>query len=187
MALFDVPGWSVASAPVSEASTQVSKKRKRPASPTSTDSSKFHSAEVNLEKLVQRLKGNSSKDEDRSKTPERKSRGGVAGFLGMGRSGKRDSKTIARGRAQDELKKSISQPKALRPKAEVSSRNSSPRRPAKKVKAKHGSSESVSMYAPTTIPVPAPVEKQEPVNDSSSGLTAMQKSMKQSLDGARFR
>jgi ribosomal RNA-processing protein 8 len=60
--LFEVPGWSVSTEPVSPSSSKKSKKRKRPHDPNASD--KLESAHVNLEKLMDTL--------DRVKRPPRK-------------------------------------------------------------------------------------------------------------------
>jgi ribosomal RNA-processing protein 8 len=65
MAPFHVPGWSMNNAPVSEQSSHLSKKRKRP----SPRSIALESAEINFEKLVATLKdvkpdGNTSRTTD---------------------------------------------------------------------------------------------------------------------------
>jgi ribosomal RNA-processing protein 8 len=64
MALFDVPGWTMSSEPVKEAAS-TSKKRKRP---VDHDDEKFASAQVNLDKLMETLKGG----EDSHGKPKRK-------------------------------------------------------------------------------------------------------------------
>lgn len=60
--LFEVPGWSVSTEPVSPSSSKKSKKRKRPHDPNASE--KLESAHVNLEKLMDTL--------DRGKRPPRK-------------------------------------------------------------------------------------------------------------------
>jgi len=156
----------VTSPPITESSSQ-SKKRKRPAS----DTHKLQSAEVNLEKLVKKLKGSSSVD-DRGKHREKKR--GQMGPLG-GKQKAEKQKAKSKVDAVDGQKKIISRPMPL--KATEKDSALSPR-PGKRGKTKH-TAESSSYLAV------APMRKS--LDSSTSGLTALQQGMKQSLDGARFR
>jgi len=168
MPLFDVPGWSVTSAPVPEPSTQVSKKRKRP---SGNDSNKIHSAELNLEKLVKRLKGNAG-THDNGRRKSRKSGVNAGNASGeVVRNRERKAKTV------QEKKKIISHPKPFKA-AEKASTLPSPHT-AKKVKTRHDVKLSSTF---SVMPTRQPGEE-----DSASGLSVLQKGMKQSLDGARFR
>ncbi|KAF8076251.1 ribosomal RNA-processing protein 8 [Lyophyllum atratum] len=163
MPLFDIPGWSVTSPPITESSSQ-SKKRKRPAS----DTHKLQSAEVNLEKLVKKLKGGSSVD-DQGKHGEKKR--GQMGLLG----GKQKAEKQKAKSKADAVKgqKKISRPRPLKA---TETDSALPLRPAKRGKTEH-TVESSSAVAST----------RKSLDSSTSGLTALQQGMKQSLDGARFR
>jgi ribosomal RNA-processing protein 8 len=144
MAPFHVPGWSMKNAPVSEQSSHLSKKRKRP-SPRSIE---LESAEINFEKLVATLKdvkpdGNTSRSTDIT--------------------GKR-------------------QKKRCRISEDVNISPSTNRKPVPNPPTPKNSSE--------TFLKPNKQRKRkqdEPQNTSDSRLTALQKNMKQNLDGARFR
>lgn len=166
MALFDIPGWSVSAPPVAESSQQVSKKRKRPAS----DSDKLQSAEVNLEKLVKRLKGKGTdtKSVGKGKGKEKADK-------------KKEVKQAKKSKAQraadaesEAKKKTISRPMPLKA---IDKDSITSERPAKRQRTKLAVAEASS--------TPSPVKKVD--GGSTDGLTALQKGMKQSLDGARFR
>ncbi|KAF8623434.1 hypothetical protein AX15_006376 [Amanita polypyramis BW_CC] len=161
MSLFEVPGWSVPGEPVADSPSN-SRKRKR----ASNDGEKPHFPDFNLEKLVKRLKGHKSDHvvSNSGDSDEKKSK-----------------KDLQKEQEKEKKKKSISLPKPLKPASaeEVSrlSESSTTGPPSKKHKKTRSSAESV----PTMI--------QSPMKDHGKGdaLTAMQKSMRQSLDGARFR
>ncbi|KAF8222744.1 hypothetical protein L208DRAFT_1320823 [Tricholoma matsutake] len=168
MPLFEIPGWSIPSDPVVE---HGSKKRKR----FSSDTDRLESMEVNLEKLVKKLKGSPGIREDKT-------------WNGNQAEGARSSvrpelKTKRRGQKSktddvEQRKKSISLPKPLKaanmdsdmiivsPQTKVSKRS-----------------------RPATDSLPhknaSPDKKTDAV--MAAGLTTLQKGMKQSLDGARFR
>jgi len=167
MPLFDVPGWTVPSPLVGDASPRVSKKRKRPAS----HPSKFQSAEVNLDKLVKRLTGNSYAERGPTSSSKQAKK---SGFLGGSKISdkKRLKKSSPTADNLDEQKKTISRPKPLK-RAMIERDSIEILQPVKRVKTKHKD------------PVAGTVQKSP--NNSTTGLTALQLDMKQSLDGARFR
>jgi ribosomal RNA-processing protein 8 len=165
MALFEVPGWSMTSAPA-PAPSAVSKKRKRP---PGKDADSLHSAEINLEKLVKSLQkadpgGNVKKKSKRKekrvsqKAGENNQRGKVVDGSPSGR----------------ENAKSVSSPKTLKPLKQTQSSADPP------VKARKKDISDASSAAETAKPA-------SPTKDSGASLTKLQKSMKSSLDGARFR
>jgi ribosomal RNA-processing protein 8 len=166
MTLFEVPGWSVTTALVPESSTQTSKKRKRPGNDGSD--SRIQSAELNLEKLVKRLKGNAGMDDNSRRNSTKH---GVKAGSSLGRIDRKRERKIKTG---DVKKKSISRPRPLKGPGKASS-SSSPR-PTKKVKTSHDATENLSVMA-----------AKQPEKDSASGLTVLQRGMRQSLYGARFR
>ncbi|KIY73736.1 ribosomal RNA-processing protein 8 [Cylindrobasidium torrendii FP15055 ss-10] len=152
MALFDVPGWSVKADPVADASP-----RKRKRSPVEPGN------DINLQKLVSKL---SHKDKDVTANHNKKDRK-------LAKDKEKSKKRMSR----EDIKNSISLPKALKPVRDrspstASSSNQQP--PAKKAKTKHVSEPSTDLQPRKS-------------SESTSGLTEMQKSMKQSLSGARFR
>ncbi|KAG5648681.1 hypothetical protein DXG03_000027 [Asterophora parasitica] len=176
MPLFDVPGWSVTAPPVTEASTSVSKKRKRPAG----DSQRLHSAELNLEKLVNKLKGNFSSESLGSFGKHADKKAKQAEFSAVARKAdkKKEKKAKARQDAVEVKKKTISRPMPLQAAGKDS--GASPTRPAKKAKTKHTAEASSSQASLISA-------KKSLDGSPTGGLTALQKGMKQSLDGARFR
>jgi len=141
MVLFDVPGWSLPSAPSLH---ETSKKRKRP---TST-SSQLLSTEINLEKIVQRLKNTTRPTPSKSSAKDRMSKS------------RNNSKSVN--------KKIISRPKPLAIPAEKGER------PAKKQKIKRDAGD---------VPKPGSMLS----GDHDNNLTPLQKDLKRSLGGARFR
>ena len=160
MPLFDVPGWTVPSPLVGDASPRVSKKRKRPASYPS----KLQSAELNLDKLVKRLTGN-----ERASSKQAKKSGFSEGSKISDKKRLKKSSPKADGL---NAQKTISRPMPL--KAAMIERDSvETLQPAKRAKTKHKDTMAVTV--------------QKSPKDSTTSLTALQLDMKQSLDGARFR
>ena len=168
MPLFEIPGWSISSDPVVETRDHVSRKRKRP----SANTDRLESMEVNLEKLVKRFKGSSETNEDRN--------GGREGVENAGSSVRHKRQVRRRTRADDieERKKSISLPKPLKATSmDADMIIVSPQ--TKPFKKRWSAADS------------SPLKKVSPTKkrDSSATprLTSLQKGMKRSLDGARFR
>jgi ribosomal RNA-processing protein 8 len=152
MAPFHVPGWSMKNAPVSEQSSHLSKKRKRP----SPRSIALESAEINFEKLVATLikpDGNTSRSTDIGEKRQKKKR--------------RISKDVKH------ISPSMN-PKPLPNPPTPKNCSETFVKPNKQRKRKQNE----------TNPTSASLE---PQNTSDSRLTALQKNMKQNLDGARFR
>ncbi len=143
MPLFEVPGWSVKADPVGESPNQASRKRKR----NSEDST---GSEVNLDRLMNKLKRKPDKEHKASSSANKKQK------------------------AHEDKKNSISLPKALKG-AEKRSTDVQRPPPKKKAKTKH----LVESKSSDDSPLPSPQE--------SAGLTEMQKQMRDSLNGARFR
>ncbi|KAF8803658.1 hypothetical protein BYT27DRAFT_7194973 [Phlegmacium glaucopus] len=153
MASFHVPGWSMNTAPVSEQSSRLSKKRKRPSHRSIT----LDSAEINFEKLVATLKdvkpdGNiTSRSADISEKKQKKKR--------------RISEDIRHNATPSTNQKPVSSLPILKNSSET---------PPKPHKRKQDNISGISASL-------------EPRNPSDSRLTALQKNMKQNLNGARFR
>jgi len=165
MGLFDVPGWAVSATPVAEQPNRLTKKRKRP----SVDGEKVHAAEVNLEKLVKKLKdGTPDRDGKRGSTD-------TSNVPGMSKSKQRKSKRKEKAKLVEERRQTISLPKPL--KAVDRSSISPPL--TKRFESKHERKESASTLHS--------ILGRKSVEVVGSGLTALQQGMKQSLDGARFR
>ncbi|KAF8165198.1 methyltransferase-domain-containing protein [Crassisporium funariophilum] len=166
MSLIDVPGWSVKTTPVREdISHNMSKKRKRP-----TGDHRLESAEVNLVKLVAKLKDV-----------------------------KPDQET---GRKATNLVDGKAQQKKRRKRSQVSEANVDAKQPDSKVTRSNHSTESLDNQkkpdsspkskknAKTKLAIGDAPQNPNLASDKqpqASGLTALQKSMKQSLHGARFR
>ncbi|KAF9075977.1 methyltransferase-domain-containing protein [Rhodocollybia butyracea] len=164
---FDVPGWSMSADPVPEAG---SRKRKRPTSDTGSET-RVHSSEINLEKLVKKL--TKKRDEDESRVDAAKSNTGSQSSQSQRKKKKRNQAASA-----EVDKKSISLPMPLM----------TSERAAKKAKQSHdarkqASKESLSKQQSASNDNLTVKSNDEP----SSGLTSMQKGMKQKLEGARFR
>ncbi|KAJ7095255.1 methyltransferase-domain-containing protein [Mycena belliarum] len=175
MALFDVPGWSVASGPVAESfmAGAASKKRKRP-----TDD-RGSPEPIDLQKLVKKHRIDT--DGDDASTISR----GASRVKALGKSlvkKSMDRKRQKKADALEERKKIISLPKPLMASEKgqqmsASSSSSSVVRPAKRPKRTH---------EPAERPLPPIPEDSSPPKATAS-LTELQKGMKRSLDGARFR
>jgi ribosomal RNA-processing protein 8 len=130
--------------------------------------------EVNLEKLVKRLKGSSEAKADNG---NRSTRQAEQAASPMGRRGKaRDRGNKSKTDDVEERKKSISLPRPLKATPMDSDMvRSNPR--AKKPKRDRPVANSPP---PKTTPI-------KQTDGSMAGLTSLQKGMRQSLDGARFR
>ena len=170
MALFDVPGWSVPSA----APSQSSQKRKRPAN----TADKIQSASMNMDKLMVKLRGEKGADGDSPHAPKRRKRSGS------------DAEEKGEGLNQSRKGNGVAEWGSRRKEKPSTSTISRP----KKMKAKKDATKSVDKAAsmPSLTSAKSPVgltnftfkAKSPP---GSAGLTLLQKDMKQSLDGARFR
>jgi len=156
MTLFEVPGWSVTGEPVPDSPSR-SKKRKR----SSNDSSdKGHLPDLNIDKLVKRLKGH-------------KSDHGASSPGNVKKDKKEKKSEQLKEQEREEKKKSISLPKPLKSATQEQSKSST----VAHLQKKHRNTRSSVESAPAAVQSPA----------GGEALTTMQKSMKQSLDGAKFR
>ncbi|KAF7331895.1 Uracil phosphoribosyltransferase [Mycena kentingensis (nom. inval.)] len=177
MPLFDVPGWDVPTSPFSEPTSSTSKKRKRPVDEEPEP--------LDLQKLVHKQKRS---DGDGASTTAR--------VKTLGKTLVQKTMDRKRQKKADKLeakKQSISLPKALMPtdkaqkrrsaatvsNASSSADSSTQSRPAKRVKRTHDDQPAPLEKALPTIP--------EEATPPKAALTALQKDMKKSLDGARFR
>ncbi|RPD66708.1 hypothetical protein L226DRAFT_476515 [Lentinus tigrinus ALCF2SS1-7] len=217
MSLFEVPGWSVPSAPVA----QPSKKRKRPVSKDTDDvdeAERMHAAQKNIEKLMRSLgegmdalhgegSGDVSKKKERregkEKVAKRTDKQGKGQEQQRGRtsdkSGKKDGverRARSQAKSGDDAHAGPSSPRPLKEKASPSTTKS------KKQKRKQGRADSVNassdiqaIHEPLSVPtVAAPstakatkAASKGKSQDSEQGLTALQAGLKKKLDGARFR
>lgn len=165
--LFDVPGWSVPEPTTSGLKSEKStKKRKRP---TSDTSSRLFSAELNLERLMDKLKESTKSSQDNKADSNRK--------LASGKGKKDKHKGKQQHKPEASLSREISLPKPLQPTGKLSKGkdklvHENHPRPEKRQKIRHSED------------VPRP---KSAASDPEANLTALQKSMKASLDGAKFR
>jgi ribosomal RNA-processing protein 8 len=157
MAHFEVPGWSV---PVSPAESP--RKRKRPG-----NDDKVQSVEANLDRLVKRLRRNDHDDSAGFKQDKSTRHSGEGG--NVGRRGKRMGKRRSQG---TEVLKSSNKDSII----------SGPL-PLQKVKKRKYDEVALDRQSSSQKPLP----KGGLLGEISSGLTSLQKGMKQSLEGARFR
>ncbi|KAJ6629124.1 methyltransferase-domain-containing protein [Mycena sp. CBHHK59/15] len=173
MPLFDVPGWSVPSAPVAESAIlNSSKKRKRPTEDNESPDP------IDLQKLVKKHRVDGDQDDATSASR------GASRVKALGKSLVKktmDRKRQKKADALEEKKKTISLPQpliALEKGQQMTASSSSLVRPSKWSKRAH-----------EVVDLPSPIQEiaSSPLPDSTVSLTALQKSMKRSLDGARFR
>lgn len=195
MPLFEVPGWSVPST----APSQSSQKRKRP----SNDAGKILSAEMNLDKLMHKLRGDKGEkgaDDETPRAAKKRKRSATDATLnddeepkprpppsakGKGKEGKGVSDWGARKKEEKLTPSIISGPKRMKGKKE---REMDAKR--KSERASHPETSTATLVttasSPSSLPLSRFTFKATPSPDKS-GLTALQKGMKRSLDGARFR
>ncbi|KAF8914058.1 methyltransferase-domain-containing protein [Gymnopilus junonius] len=165
MALFHVSGWSVQNTPVRDEFQQTSKKRKRP---SSNDTHKMEAAHVNIEKLTSKLKqigaeGPASRDENPDTTSTDYA---VKSKAKRGKKARNQKPTGFPDKQEDVQSLPV--------------RNQKQDRPSKKSvnDAEQNEAGFPSQKAKTKLVDPLP---------SNAGLTTLQKSMKEKLEGARFR
>ncbi|KAI0092450.1 ribosomal RNA-processing protein 8 [Irpex rosettiformis] len=200
MALFQVPGWSVPDAPISQA-LHNSKKRKRPsetdhAGPSSSTSSslKLRSAVQNVEKLMASLgtdgdapaKLQKKKQAKKGRGDDEKKRNEIANeSQSPKQKGKqrvvRDAGNVSRAKGKGKDTTSATE----------TTKGSAIRPTKKHKKDKSQNGEHSSDKTPHPSPAPEPSGRagngQGKGKKKEGGLTALQASMKHSLDGARFR
>lgn len=165
-ALFDVPGWSVPSAPVS--TQHQSKKRKRVAG--SEEQELLRNAQANLDKLIDSLGG--SADDAGDGSPKKKSK-------------KKSNKPTPQPSYRDQHSEGLHAQGKLRSQANASvpsavdppTSTNKAALPSKKAKKKN----TKGVVQPTDTS-----EHSAAVRDTGS-LTPLQRGLKKSLDGARFR
>jgi len=183
MSLFDVPGWSIPTpAPVREDSHSISKKRKRPAN----NSDKIKAVEVSLEKIMATL--NDTLPDSRRMDGTGSTSTGSKHPQGQLKSKKRKQKHDAapieaeeHGKHVPPVKKAKLEPKSAIP-SNKSKQHAPNDAPAGKTKKKTKTSNSVD--APVAK-VKISASNAKPSTGAS--LTSLQQSMKEKLDGARFR
>ena len=166
-ALFDVPGWSVPSAPVS--TQRQSKKRKHAAS--SEEQDLLRNAQVNLDKLIDSLGGGADDAGDGPSSKKKKKKN-------VNKPTSQPSRRDQRGEDLHPHGKPHSWTKASVPSAEDPSTTSNTAAlPSKKARKKNAK----RVVQPTDIP------KHSVAVQETGSLTPLQRSLRKSLDGARFR
>lgn len=168
MALFQVPGWSMPTAPVSTLPQSISKKRKRPAA---QDVDKVQFAEVNLDKLMQKLGGIRDHDSEDKQGPNKRKR--KHGKTSQGLDTKDGHAMSSKGKVK--ITSSLGGSSGVEHSVKESSK------PPKKMKQKKSKLDAGKPSSSEQQP------RVSPAVDGVSGLTSLQKGMKNSLDGARFR
>lgn len=178
MALFDVPGWTVPSQPVAQSASR-NRKRKRgaKAAPADDDTGQIRTAQVNVEKLMQKLdaSGQGAAESQPKKKKRKHTKSVQQEHEGAADEGAPPPK------AEEQIQKKVAPPQQdvpSQPKGEDGLSQEKKKR--KRQRSKH--SDAPAPVAPTT---PAPKSAPEP--KQKQGLTALQANMKNSLDGARFR
>ncbi|KAG0705508.1 methyltransferase-domain-containing protein [Suillus ampliporus] len=167
MALFEVPGWSVPTVPVSNLAQSTSKKRKRPAA---QDADKMQSAEVNLDRLMQKLGSVRNQEDKQGPTKKKKKQGRSTRALGT------DDQHATSNKAREK----VSSPHG----GSIGSAVEQPAKGGSGLRKKIKQKKNLKPDAGKPEQRPRNVS---PVVDEVSGLTSLQKGMKESLDGARFR
>lgn len=202
MALFEVPGWSVPSAPIAGPSAD-SHPRKRKRNESEKEESKLQSAAVNVEKLMATLgamggageDGSQPKRAKKGKGKRREEREETAGAGDVKEGGKatRTHKTEYKERKETKKgEKGVRKPRETAAETAADPPVQSQDKPGKKQKKKRRdsdanvtkSNEHESELSDKPNPPPQSRKSQSAAED---GLTTMQARMKQSLDGARFR
>ncbi|KAJ3517989.1 hypothetical protein NLJ89_g171 [Agrocybe chaxingu] len=166
MSLFQVPGWSMASAPVREEPQHASKKRKRP----SADTHRLEAAEVNIDKLISKL-AHPQPGENPANS--------------KGKAKAQDPGRNARFRKKQKLVADSADAPEKRPSASSSEGKAPPSSPTKSKRERKKIAKSNPPATEVTSKRARPSSPQQEA--ASSRLTALQKGMKESLDGARFR
>ena len=216
MPLFDVPGWSVPSAPVSQAS----KKRKRPMAKDSADdideAERMHSAQKNIEKLMKTLgagmdalegedteqpvkrkregKEKKVKDVDRGQNLEVE-RGRKAGMQGKrgevqqddGKKQKKRSNTDGTLAAADKPQGHSSPSPAKQKKQKQKQKRVRSVDARSDASSTHDDVPATSVASVSTPQASTKTAGRGKDKNIQDGLTALQAKMKGSLDGARFR
>ncbi|VDB96959.1 unnamed protein product [Peniophora sp. CBMAI 1063] len=190
MSLFEVPGWSVPSAPVQE-----SKKRKRPSRAAEGDE-KVRGVEVNLEKLVKKMDSISGEADGRKKKKAKREDGeGAANARSNGAGeGKKTRKDAGKAKEQVISEALAKQGEKRTAKAEKT-QATAPSQPESTTPAVAPLSKKAKKAARAAAKAEQPTPSREakaPTTKKQNGgafkdLTALQSGMKNSLEGARFR
>ena len=191
MSLFEVPGWSVPSAPVQE-----SKKRKRPSRAADGDE-KVRAVEVNLEKLVAKMDAISGSGEAKGPKKKKAKREGGADDGAADARPSGSAKEDKKGRKNNGEAKSGAGMNKKKRKEETKSDTSGPLQsesaspavaPLSKKAKKAAQAQAVAKPGQPAATPDTKTAKSESKNAGvSKDLTALQSGMKNSLEGARFR
>ncbi|KAH9951842.1 methyltransferase-domain-containing protein [Amylocystis lapponica] len=190
MALFQVPGWSVPAAPVSEHATHSRKRKRGPAKDEDkVSSAELKSAALNIEKLMKSLEAGDDAAARSPKTQNKKHKGETprAGDRSMDSRQKVSQSTVERkgkekkGVERREKRKGVSSGAVASREQDKDDLGSPPKRKHKKGTHVEPQSEKQTLQ-------PAPrARSASPEEKGKTRLTVLQAGMKQSLDGARFR
>lgn len=171
MALFDVPGWTVASEPIKDPATTTSKKRKRP---VDHDEDKVPAAQINLDKLMDTLKDGGEGTREKSKRKRQKGK-------------KSDNETTKA--VDDKQHKGVDRRQDASLQKKKGERDAVPDHekdsaPPKKLRERKRAKKS---DPDAQVKPDVPTDAADADAPAPGGLTTFQNRMKQSLDGARFR
>ncbi|TFY69605.1 hypothetical protein EVG20_g3067 [Dentipellis fragilis] len=177
MALFEVPGWSVPSAPVSN-SAQHPRKRKRP------NTEQVRAAEVNVERLVKKLGAGTGNGKDKAAQRMKKPR----------------HEDKARAHPAEKEKQKSGPRRDGKEKGGTAKGSKSPRQSGDTARSDSGKASTAGEPGSSSAPKPAKKSgrkdaaasavdssKKSTLQQSASNLNSLQSGMKHSLDGARFR
>jgi len=157
MSLFVVSGWN---APTKVAAAEVVNSKKRKRAVVADEDAKVQTATVNLEKLMRKLDTVDARTRTKGKKHEKETKGSRE-TLNSPAVLVKPSKEVKQQTKPSQVKETKQQPK----------------------KKKQNDMKRVVEQVPTKRQAAAPVSKEE----APTGLTALQNSMKSSLEGARFR
>ena len=174
MALFEVPGWNVPGGPSSDSG---SRKRKRPSSVPKKSPEKLQHAEMNIDKLMKTLDNN-----NKASPTESSSKRGQKAKKVNGRQATK-SETRKSSFADNEDRESI-EFKSKSKKRSKREGYSTEKNLRKAGNVKEASQTPGKTQATLATDTPGATGEG---NDTGANLTTLQRKMKQSLDGARFR
>jgi ribosomal RNA-processing protein 8 len=165
MALFEVPGWSISSQPIS--TQHPSRKRKRAGS----QDLQLRSAQVNLDKLINTLGDRATHHDGDAPKKKNKKPNQRTSQPSDHQAGENPRALKKHGKAKHSVASAVQ--------TSTSNTGASPKKNAKKKKPKAESAPQPTLFEENSrLPTTA---------RGNTGLTALQRNMKESLDGARFR
>jgi len=181
MALFEVPGWSIPSAPIVDPAKR-SRKRKRPSGSDETQT--IRSAKVNVEKLMKRLKDDGTTVPENGKKEKKKKKKGTSSRIKSlppktkDKDAKDSRPCSSKGKERPTTKDLQRAPSPIAD--EASHPTASHQHEKKRRKKRKTIDPSLPVHVSTEASIRVP-------SLPSPGLTTLQNNMKNSLEGARFR